>query len=134
MPETKKILIVDDDKDFADAISIVLQNNGYQVKHASSIGEGREAVVKDKPQLIILDVMMDKHTDGFDFCRYLKESDDFKSIPVLMVTAVTEKTGFKFSPQTDGDYCPADDYISKPVSVGLLLARVNKLVQASQAS
>jgi DNA-binding response OmpR family regulator len=133
MPEPKKILIVDDDKDFADAVSIVLQNNGYQVKHALSVGEGRDSVKQEKPQLIILDVMMDKHTDGFDFCRYLKENDNFKSIPVLMVTAVTEKTGFKFSPQTDGEYCQADDYISKPVSVGLLLARVNKLLQAAQA-
>ncbi len=131
MPE-KNILIVDDDKDFADAISIVLKNNGYQVKYASSIAEGRDVITKERPHLIILDVMMDKHTDGFDFCRFLKQDDHFKNIPVLMVTAVTEKTGFKFSPKTDGDYCPADDFISKPVSVSLLLSRVNKLVQSSQ--
>jgi len=134
MSETKKILIVDDDKDFADAISIVLQNNGFQVTHASSVGEGRDAISKERPHLIILDVMMDKHTDGFDFCRYLKEDDHFKNIPVLMVTAVTEKTGFKFSPETDGDYLRADDFISKPVSVGTLLSRVNKLIQASTAA
>jgi len=131
MPE-KNILIVDDDKDFADAISIVLKNNGYQVKYASSIAEGRDVITKERPHLIILDVMMDKHTDGFDFCRFLKQDDHFKNIPVLMVTAVTEKTGFKFSPKTDGDYCPADDFISKPVSVSLLLSRVDKLVQSSQ--
>ena len=134
MPETKNILIVDDDKDFADAVRIVLENNGYQVKHATNVREGREAIVKERPNLIILDVMMDKHTDGFDFCRYLKEDDHFKAIPVLMITAVTEKTGFKFSPKTDGEYCPADDYISKPVSVGLLLSRVNKLIQGGKAS
>jgi len=133
MPETKNILIVDDDKDFADAVRIVLENNGYQVKHASSVGEGREAIVKERPHLIILDVMMDKHTDGFDFCRYLKEDEHLKTIPVLMITAVTEKTGFKFSPETDGDYLKADDFISKPVSVGLLLARVNKLIQTRDA-
>jgi len=133
MPETKKILIVDDDKDFADAIRIVLENNGYQVKHASSIGEGREAIVKERPHLIILDVMMEKHTDGFDFSRSLKEDENLKNIPVLIVTAVTEKTGFKFSPETDGDYCRANDYISKPVSVGVLLSRVNKLIQAGDS-
>ena len=134
MPEKKNILIIDDDKDFSDAIRIVLENNGYQVKHASSVGKGREAIVQEKPHLIILDVMMDKHTDGFDFCRSLKEDDRFKTIPVLMITAVTEKTGFKFSPETDGDYCPADDFISKPVAVGTLLSRVNKLLESDKTS
>ncbi|HEN21411.1 MAG TPA: response regulator [Desulfobacteraceae bacterium] len=131
MPETKKILIVDDDKDYADALTIVLENNGYQVKHASSIGEGHEAIEKERPDLIILDVMMEKFTDGFDFLRILKEDENLKNIPVLMVTAVTEKTGFKFSPETDGEYCPADDFVSKPIPVSALLSRVNKLIQSS---
>lgn len=125
----KRILIVDDDLDYADALKIVLENQGYEVKHADNIQEGRVSIKATPPDLIILDVMMDKHTDGFDLCADLKSDQACRMIPILMVTAVTEKTGFKFSPATDGDYCLADEYVAKPVPVSDLLSRVNRLIQ-----
>ncbi len=128
MSDKKKILIVDDDQDYGRAIKLVLENNGFEVNHALNINDGRKIVEADKPSMIILDVMMDKHTDGFDFCRSLKGDEKYKNIPVLMVTAVTSKTGFKFSPETDGEYLQADDYVSKPVATSELLQRVKKLV------
>ncbi|HQI82411.1 MAG TPA: response regulator, partial [Deltaproteobacteria bacterium] len=124
----KKILIIDDDRDYGEALKIVLENNGYQVRHALNVKDGRSAIEGDPPDLIILDVMMEKHTDGFDLCADLKNDEACRLIPIIMVTAVTEKTGFKFSPATDGDYLQADDYISKPVPVTELLARVNRLL------
>jgi DNA-binding response OmpR family regulator len=128
MSEAKKIIIIDDDEDYGNALRIVLENNGYKVEHALNIQEGREAIDRILPDLIILDVMMEKHTDGFDLCTDLKNDEVCRMIPVLMVTAVTEKTGFKFSPETDGEYLEADDYVSKPVPVAELLSRVNKLI------
>jgi DNA-binding response OmpR family regulator len=135
MPEakSKKILIIDDDKDYGDALKIVLENNGYSVMHALNISDGRDSVEKDPPDLIILDVMMEKHTDGFNLCADLKNDEACSMIPIIMVTAVTEKTGFKFSPETDGEYLQADDYISKPVAVSVLLSRVNKLLSQGKA-
>jgi DNA-binding response OmpR family regulator len=135
MPEAKnkKILIIDDDKDYGDALKIVLENNGYAVMHALNISDGRASVENDPPDLIILDVMMEKHTDGFNLCADLKNDQACSMIPIIMVTAVTEKTGFKFSPETDGEYLPADDYISKPVTVSVLLSRVNKLLSQGKA-
>jgi DNA-binding response OmpR family regulator len=136
MPEAKnkKILIIDDDKDYGDALRLVLENNGYAVIHALNIQDGRASVEKDPPDLIILDVMMEKHTDGFDLCADLKNDQVCAMIPIIMVTAVTEKTGFKFSPETDGEYLQANDYISKPVTVSVLLSRVNKLLSDGKAS
>jgi DNA-binding response OmpR family regulator len=136
MPEAKnkKILIIDDDKDYGDALKIVLENNGYAVIHALNILDGRASVENDPPDLIILDVMMEKHTDGFNLCADLKNDQACSMIPIIMVTAVTEKTGFKFSPETDGEYLPADDYISKPVTVSVLLSRVNKFLSEGKAS
>jgi DNA-binding response OmpR family regulator len=128
MSEKKKIFIIDDDKDYGEALKIVLETNGYAVDHLLNIDDGRKAVEKKRPNLIILDVMMDKHTDGFDFCYTLKHDEECKKIPILMLTAVTEKTGFKFSPETDGEYLQADDYVAKPIPVAELLARVNKLI------
>jgi DNA-binding response OmpR family regulator len=128
MSEKKSILIIDDDRDYAEALRIVLASNGYDVDCALNIKDGRKAMEKNTPNLIILDVMMDKHTDGFEFCYNLKHDEECKKIPVLMVTAVTEKTGFKFSPETDGEYLQADDYVAKPIPVAELLSRVNKLI------
>ena len=128
MSEGKRILIIDDDEDYGNALSIVLENSGYKVEQALNIKDGREAIDRVLPDLIILDVMMEKHTDGFELCSDLKNDEACRMIPVIMVTAVTEKTGFKFSPETDGEYLEADDYVSKPVPVEELLSRVNKLI------
>jgi len=128
MSEEKRILIIDDDEDYGNALSIVLENSGYKVEQALNIKDGREAIDRVLPELIILDVMMEKHTDGFELCSDLKNDEACRMIPVMMVTAVTEKTGFKFSPETDGEYLEADDYVSKPVPVAELLSRVNKLI------
>ena len=124
----KKILVVDDDQDYGDALRIVLENNGYEVNHVLNIRDGQKALEGEKPNLIILDVMMDRHTDGFDLCYNLKHDKACRTIPIMMVTAVTEKTGFKFSPETDGEYLEADAYVAKPIPVVELLSRVNKMI------
>jgi len=128
MAEGKKILIIDDDKDYVNALEVILGSGGYQVDHAYNIADGDKAIDGNKPDLIILDVMMERHTDGFDFCYKLKHDEELKNIPVMMVTAVTDKTGFKFSPETDGEYFEADDYVKKPIPVAELLSRVTKLL------
>lgn len=124
----KRILIVDDDLDYGDALRVILENNGYEVNQVLNIRDGQKALEKEKPNLIILDVMMDRHTDGFDLCYDLKHDEACRTIPVMMVTAVTEKTGFKFSPETDGEYLEADAYVAKPIPVAELLSRVNKMI------
>jgi DNA-binding response OmpR family regulator len=124
----KRILIVDDDQDYGDALRIVLENNGYEVNHVLNIRDGQKALEGEKPNLIILDVMMDRHTDGFDLCYNLKHDEACRTIPIMMVTAVTEKTGFKFSPETDGEYLQADAYVAKPIPLVELLSRVNKMI------
>jgi two-component system response regulator MtrA len=124
----KRILIVDDDQDYGDALRVVLENNGYEVNHVLNIRDGQKALEGERPSLIILDVMMDRHTDGFDLCYNLKHDEACRTIPIMMVTAVTEKTGFKFSPETDGEYLEADAYVAKPIPVAELLSRVNKMI------
>ena len=126
------ILIVDDDLDYGEALKIVLENQGYRIRHASNIRDGRAFIKEERPDLIILDVMMEKMTDGFNLCSELKNDNTCSTIPILMVTAVTDKTGFKFSPETDGEYLQADDYVSKPIPVSDLVARVKKLIDKAQ--
>lgn len=127
-----KILIVDDDPDIIEVMRLVLENQGYAV---DSAGDGAEAMVQIKaarPDLIILDVMMNTIGEGFILSRELKKSSDYKDIPILMVTAVKERTGIDFKPSAgDESWLPVEDYLDKPVEPEVLLDKVRGLLQKS---
>ena len=129
MNKPTHILVVDDDPDFVVAMKPVLESKGYKVETAYNKEEAMEKIEKLKPDLILLDIMMKKLTDGFDICYKLKHDPEIKNIPVLAISAITEKTGFKFSPDTDGEYFEADDYMEKPVNPTDLLERSEKLLK-----
>ena len=128
MNEKAKILIVDDDPAFVDATTAILKSGSYKVEAAYDKEEAMEKIKKGKPDLILLDVMMQRLDDGFTMCYKLKHDPELKQIPVLMLTGITEKTGFKFSPETDGEYLEADDYVDKPIKAADLLERVKNLL------
>ena len=129
MDKAQMVLIVDDDPSFVTAIAPVLESKGYQLETAHNKEEAMEKIEKDKPDLILLDIMMERITDGFNLCYKLKHDPEMKKIPVLAVSAITKETGFKVSPATDGEYFEADDYMEKPVNLPELLERVEKLLK-----
>ncbi len=127
-----KILLVDDDPDFLEMHKAVLQNHGYVVSTAMSGQEGLERVRAEMPDLIILDLMMEKHDAGFSFSKTIKTDPLFKRIPILMVTSVAEATGYRFSLEEDGYWMKTDDFLDKPVMPEVLLDRVGKLLQKKE--
>lgn len=129
MKASGKILLVDDDPDFLDMHKAVLQNHGYDVLTATSGQEGLERVRAEMPDLIILDLMMEKHDAGFSFSKTVKADPLFRKIPILMVTSVAEATGFRFSLEEDGYWMKTDDFLDKPVMPEVLLERVDKLLR-----
>ncbi len=129
MDKPANILIVDDDPDFVKAIRTILENMGYEVESSCNKSEAIEKIEGMRPDLILLDIMMEKLSDGFDICFKLKHDPEMRKIPVLAVSAITEKTGFKFSPATDGEYFEADDYVEKPVKPDDLVERIEKLLK-----
>ncbi|HEX29529.1 TPA: response regulator [Candidatus Poribacteria bacterium] len=130
--DKRKILIVEDDEDFASAVKSILEANSYLVRHATNREEACRMVEEDKPDLIILDIMMERLNDGFVLCSQFKNDPEYRDIPILAVSAITAKTGFKFSPQTDGEYFKADDYVEKPVMAVDLLKRVERLLEKEE--
>ncbi|MGA2587750.1 MAG: response regulator [Candidatus Aminicenantales bacterium] len=128
MKASGKILLVDDDPDFLDMHKAVLQNHGYDVLTATSGQEGLERVRAEMPDLIILDLMMEKHDAGFSFTKTVKTDPLFRKIPILMVTSVAGVTGFRFSLEEDGYWMKTDDFLDKPVMPEVLLERVDKLL------
>jgi len=127
-----KILIVDDDPDITEAMRVVLENRGYQVDSAADSVKAMKRIAAQRPDLIILDVMMDTHTAGFQLAQKLHGAGAdpaHKAIPILMVTAVHQTTPLRFTP--DEDYLPVDAFIEKPIDPRTLLAQVSTLLRQS---
>lgn len=129
MAESQKILLIDDDTSLVTATKSILESEGYEVEAAYDKAEALEKIDRLKPDLVLLDIMMEKLTDGFDICYKLKHDPEMKKVPVLVVSAITEKTGFRFSPAADGEYFEADGYMEKPVKPSDLLEQVKKLLK-----
>lgn len=131
MMRGKKILIVDDDFDFSKTIKTVLEMKGFEVLLADSKTRAFAEIEKQLPDLIIMDVMMEKMSDGFDMTRKLKSEEKYAHIPILMLTAIGEITGFKFSPDLgDTSWLPCDDFAEKSIKTEALIAKVEKLLSA----
>jgi len=127
-----RILIIDDDPDITHAMTVVLENRGYEVRNALDSGEGMERLKESRPDLIILDVMMRTSQEGFELSRELKHNSEYKDIPILMLTAVKQKTGLDFKPAAgDEEWLPVEEYLDKPVKPDMLLDRVETLLNKS---
>ena len=125
--EGKKILVVDDDLDIRDSMQAILESKEYSVTVAASKNEAMEKAKAEKPDLFILDVMMDTWQDGFDMARELKQDPNFKDTPILMSTGVKEKTGIDFkSSAGDSDWMPVEGFLEKPIDPTVMLAEVEK--------
>ena len=129
--ETKKsILIIDDDADWVEANRIVLEAHSYQVFTAYSGQEGMMKFIETIPDLIILDVSMEKRDEGFYLCHKIRSYPAAGSIPIVMITSIHQSSKFHFSPDTDGKYLPADELIDKPVEPSVIVQLVNKWLRS----
>ena len=132
MGDKIKVLLVDDDVDFIDLNKAVLENQGFEVSMAFSGREAMDKVKFERPDLIVLDLMMEKHDSGFTLAKTIKADPLYKHIPVLMLTAVASETGFDFSQEMDGYWMKTDDYASKPLLPDELLKKVNSLLERAK--
>jgi CheY-like chemotaxis protein len=128
-----KILVIDDDPDFREAVTPILKSALYDVVTAATPAEGKEKIFSEKPDLILLDIMMDSLFDGFSLCHAIKTSPEYakvKDTPIIFISAVKEIAGsrFQFKGDEQGMAGP-DDYMDKPVKPADLLARIKKLLK-----
>jgi CheY-like chemotaxis protein len=132
MSKKTKILLVDNDVDFIDLNKAVLENNGFDVLVAYSGSEGLDRVRFEQPDLIVLDLMMEKHDTGFGFAKAMKADPTTKNIPILLLTAVGSETGMDFSQELDGYWMKTDDYANKPLLPEDLVKKINQLLARSE--
>lgn len=127
-----KIFIIDDDPDFRKVVSMMLEMKSYNVVTASSPLEAKNKLLTEKPDMILLDIMMDSVFDGYSLCNEIKTSDEFQELhdtPIIFISAVKEKAGSRvtFDTSEHGLVGP-DDYIDKPVQPEDLYVRIEKLL------
>ncbi len=122
MADKKRILLVDDEVDFIEVLRIRLEDNNYEVIVAYDGEEGLERAEKEEPDLIILDIMLPK-ISGFDVCRKLKIDENFKNIPIVMLSAKFQANDIKF-----GMAMGADAYITKPFEPQVLIEKMRELL------
>ncbi len=127
--EVKKILIVDDEADVQEFVQVALEDGGYEFATASDGEEALEQVRSAGPDLVILVVQMPKK-DGFQVFAEMRRDEATKSIPVIMLTAVGERTGLKFSGDDMGEYFGSEPeaYIDKPIDPGKLQETVRSIL------
>ncbi len=126
MPKKKaKILLIDDDVDFVAATKAVLESKPYQISTAYQGDEGLKKARDEKPDLIILDIIMPTK-DGFAVCEQLKKDPQLSKTPVLMLTSLSQRMGETSLSVAQGLTLEAEDYIDKPVAPEELLKRVDK--------
>ena len=128
MSEKTKILLVDDDRDFVEGTKIVLESKPYEVITAYNGDEGLKKAREEKPDLIILDVIMPIKS-GFSAAEELKKDPELKKIPVIMLTSFSEQVGNTTLSVSQGLTLDTEDYVDKPISPEELLQRVERLIK-----
>ena len=123
-----KILLVDDDPDFVEATRTVLESVPYEVIVARDGDEGLTKVQEEKPDLVLLDIIMPTK-DGFYVCEKLKGDPELWQIPVIMLTSLSQRISETTYSVQDGMMLEADDFIDKPVRPAELLARIARLLK-----
>ncbi len=128
MTDKQLILVVDDDPDLVESVSMKLESAGYRVAKAYDGIEAMDRIKEERPALIILDVMMPRK-NGYELCDELKKSDEYKDIIVVLLTAVADAvTSTKYT-HMEGKSTLADDYIPKPIELDRLMEIVKDQLQ-----
>lgn len=127
MSEKKRVLVVDDEPDFAGIVQSNLKKAGYEVEVAYDGVEALEKVKANPPDAIVLDVMMPEK-DGYEVCAELKKDEKLQDIPIVMLTAVADHVGSTRYSHHQGMSMEADDYLPKPASADEILDSVKRLI------
>lgn len=140
MAERTKVLLVDDDWDLVEVLTAVLQTHGYEVASETEAAKAVAAVDRERPDLILLDVMMPEGTEGFHVVWHLRQRPEayFQHVPIVMLTAIHQRTSLRFYPDSvdgtyqAGEFLPVQGFVDKPVEPPRLLEELERVLAAAR--
>ncbi|MBU0650836.1 response regulator transcription factor [bacterium] len=121
------IFVLDDEQDIVELVSVNLEKSGFTAKGFTEVKKFYSFLKEKKPDLILLDLMLPGE-DGFEICKFLKKQDEYRNIPIIMLTAKSDETD-----KILGLELGADDYVTKPFSPRELIARVKAVLRRNIA-
>lgn len=128
---THRVLIIDDDADFVDATSNLLDAQGYEIVSAPNGKVGIAKAKEKQPDIILLDVMMTHDTEGFEVARELHKDPKLKNVPVIIITGVRKEMSLPFGFESDDEWLPVKGVLEKPVKPNVLLKTVAQCIAAN---
>lgn len=128
----KKILMVDDDRDFVEAMSSFLESNGYRVVRAFDGREGLRLAKMERPDLILMDIIMSERTEGFFVVQELRRVPGLESVPIFVVSSLYQALP-DFGIQAEKQWLSHDEFFSKPVDLPAFLAKIHSLIGGDAA-
>lgn len=127
-----EVLLVDDDPDIRDSLRIILEANGHTVRTAANGREAKAALAERMPDLMILDIMMNTDTEGFDLAYEIRDNPEYKRLPIIMLTSFLEKVRSEGPGPFEfilGQEWPAHWLFQKPVDAEKLLAKIDAILR-----
>ncbi len=125
-----RVLVIDDDHEFADAMANVLSARGYDVSHAPNGKVGIAKARERKPDIVLLDVMMTTKSEGLDVARELHKDEKLKSVPIILITGVKKEMSLPFGFEPDDTWLPVKGVLEKPVKPDVLLRTIEENINA----
>ncbi|MGD2187674.1 MAG: response regulator [Desulfobacterales bacterium] len=132
MDKSHKIAIVDDDTDFLFTIGTFLERNGFEVLAADNGQKGLKLIRKERPDLILLDIMMETLFSGFEVCKQLRSDADLKDIPIIGISAMADELDINYRQWPDYDYFRPDAFLDKPVDRSQLLQMIPEVIRKAK--
>jgi CheY-like chemotaxis protein len=136
MVSNAKVLMIDDDQDCRAFVKVLLESNGYTFVEADCGKEGLRKVREHRPDLILVDVMMECDSEGYDITQAIKhraEYADFRNVPVLMLSSIQESPDELFPMAPESEMIRPDRYLTKPIDASVLLEAVRKALPERHA-
>jgi CheY-like chemotaxis protein len=125
----KKVLIIDDDPEFTEAVTTLLESKGFEITSAPNGKEGFAKAKSIVPDAILLDVMMTHKSEGFDVARSLTEEKKTKGIPIIMITGIRKEMNLPFGFEPDEEWLPVKKLLEKPIKPEALLKALEESIK-----
>ena len=132
MGKSPKIVVIDDNTDLLFTIETFLQRNGFEVHTAEDGQTGMDLITKERPDVILLDIMMETLFSGFEVCKKVRADDDLKDTPIIGISAMGDELDINYSQWPDYEYFRPDTFMEKPIDKQRLLQLIPEVIQKAQ--
>jgi DNA-binding response OmpR family regulator len=132
MEKSLKIVLVDDNTDYLFTMETFLQRNGFDVYTADDGQKGLELIRKEKPDIVLLDVMMESLFSGFELCKKMRTEDELKHIPIIGISGMGDELGVDYKQFPDFEYFSPDAFLDKPVDKQRLLELIPETIEKAR--